>query len=457
MDFNQHMDAVFNSRTNVHFVEFKNHTRSALETVFFHILAELHESYKRSEHTDRLLVLASVGQSELDGFITISTSNIEESCRAKLEVIYHTGLQSIWLSYEECEELVSEGKIEEETLKEDRVFLYECNVHFCTLMLKQGSLASFIADEVTKILNSLFNKWDVLFQGHFEATVEANIHFLPLDHSILSEECNRPLVNLAYGDKVVDKLQDFTLLYNIDVAYTRFLSVIEKMESRRFMSTYEFETDFSVFSDHALFTNASIGPLQTMIEPRDPYNFGVTQVISLDDPIFPFSVRLRFLIAHRPALITSTQRRTKDSYCYREWSNDELVTLSYRERQVVVEVSILTDTSEKFQDESYISKVEYGFVYHISRFKKRTPKVVNSLKRIVSMQYKEAIYLYVEEKLIGIRGLNVDFLAQLISFLVRDENEVIEQVRKKAKYEEDPFVVTQEELFDFNQLKNNFE
>lgn len=452
----QQLNQVFNVNSVYHFVDFEDTILSPLETVIVHVLHEMYDSNIKGEHCDRVSTIASVGNSEMDGFIVLAVSNVYEACKCKVEVTYHTGIQSIFIGREECDDILAVGIIDETNLKEDRIFLYECDIHWCTLMVKHQPLAKYIAKEIETILNSLFHRWDILFQTQ-SSREQANVFWIPVLDPVLTTD-NSPMSNHSvYGTNYFSFSEDFSLFYALDTLYTQFLFLFQSMESSVPYVEHRFQRDFGLRNGVSRFYNNEDFriPVSAMYTPFQ--NYGIGHIITIGSGIFTFQIRIRMTVVRKPALITSSNRRNRDSYMYRTWNADDSITLRYREKRLITSVVFLNKNAIETGDESYCSTKEYGFANNIARFKVKSNRITYSLKRCIQMQYADAVYLYIEEQLLGKKGCNIALLQTICDYLIKDEqSQDCDRKVKKAKLYANPFKVEEEALFSHEKIYQNF-
>lgn len=451
MNFEVNMNSVFNTSSSFYMMEFKTETMSAMSSLIYHIIGEMWEANKKGEHVDRVSTVASVGNSEMDGFIVIAAYNSQETCKAKLVMSYHTGRQSIFMNRDECTDLYNTGIIEEMSLKEERVFLYECEIHFCSIMIHHLELSKYISSEMENILNSLFYDWSVLFQNK-KFKDDVNSHWELLTYPFFQKEESFVFSKLMYGENYFSDWDDFNVIYIIDCLYNRFLSLLSSMESSIIMNRYAFERMFGVFGDNGRFLNVSSNVTDVTNRVLSTENFGLSYTICVGEKPLQFQLKIRIALASKPAIVTDTPRRIKDSYMFREWSADERVRLSYFEKRPILSVTFVTQDAIKSNDMTYSSSAEYGFVSTISKFRIKNGRIAQSLKRCINIQYSDAIYLYVEEKLFK---MDFDVWERMIKLL---DNEKYDESNKKQKSRNRyPYKVDSDELFEFTKISQLFE
>ena len=259
---------------------------------------------------------------------------------------------------------------------------------------------------------------------------------------------------MKYTEKYFSDEDEFNLIYNIDTLYNRFLKVLSNMESSIPYNRYTFERDFGIFGENGRFLNVSENSQQVLANHSSFENYGLSNRFQIGTKKLSFILRIKIAMIRTAAVITDTSRRVRDSYLYREWSSEEQVRLFYREKRPVVTVTFLTPEAVVSGNESYCSSVEYGFVGSISRFRSQNYRIPKSLRRCINIQYGDAIYMYVEEKLLGRFGMDLEVLRRMIQLIDRDEND--SNKFKKMKLDH-PFKTDQEELFNFTKVKNSFE
>jgi hypothetical protein len=88
----------------------------------------------------------------------------------------------------------------------------------------------------------------------------------------------------------------------------------------------------------------------------------------------------------------------------------------------------------------------------ISKFRIKNGRIAQSLKRCINIQYSDAIYLYVEEKLFK---MDFDVWERMIKLL---DNEKYDESNKKQKSRNRyPYKVDSDELFEFTKISQLFE
>lgn len=448
---NEHVDRVFDTVTVYHFAQFSCSVLKPLDLALYHVFIELYDNARRQARVDRTATIVSVGNSEMDGFITISASNMEDVCKFSIEIWYHTGIQSIFLNREEVEESIASNNFTEDVLEEERVLLYKCKIHFCTTVVHHTESSSFIASTLTDIFNTLFNTWTVIYPVR-SSKYDINIHWVRnvFPYSIQENTVTAPL---CYDTSMLTEIEDFGMLYNLEILYQRSIALLHSMSERNY-SILTFERGFGISAGRGRFLNINHNLNAIYADNLHTDNFGVSMLFPIGSNKCNFIVRVQIFLVRKPAVLTRSDR-ARDSYLFREWDENENVQLHLREKRVMTRITVMSPFAYNSQNTVFSSDVEYGFFGTVSRYRQKNQKIAHSLKRLVSVQYADAIYKYVEERLLG-PACDIDVLERMIKLLLKDDDDQ-DNPNKRRKVLDYPYKVDQETLFNWNVVTNNFE
>lgn len=440
------MHQTFDSTSTYNFVEFlPMEMTDMLDMGIYHILLATFWKVKNNVFVDKSYMLANIHQSEADGFIfcqTTSTSR-DEPCRIQLVVSYQTGLQTIFLPEEEMKNAIQENSITENTLMEERTFLYTCNIHFCTNSVRINEMTRIITSELRSILNRFFTMWDITFPIR---NTEVNLHWIPLIDPVFgASNVHGPL--LAYNDSILTNLQRNIILYHLNNQYHHVCHLISRMYRRTPYTMSLFELDFGIRGPQFFNVEDNFEPITGLLHPFN--NYGIITKFTIQD-VFQFYVQLQTCIVVRPSLTVNVNNQPSSSYLYRQFEDDDTIDFNPTDKQIVTRISISTDSSMRTE---FQSDVEYGFNQKIRKYYSQNLKIPQSLKRIFDQQYLHAFYLAIEEKLMG--PFDIFFFRKIMKLF--DYNENIEFKKRRTLVDSYPYNTSQDDLFNFDTIHHQFE